>query len=145
MHCQLFETQLFNLFGDPNEVRRAEKVLDNLRMKEIGNTSLYIAYLISLMSRVVDWGEREYIHVYRRCLESNLLYQLASQPCNLDRLQELMEITLESDTRYHERKKEKGSHKEKKPPVTGVDYFRPPKYSSSKKPHHKKSKKGKNF
>ncbi|MBW0541892.1 hypothetical protein O181_081607 [Austropuccinia psidii MF-1] len=27
---QLFETQLFTLFGDPNEVRKAEKELDNL-------------------------------------------------------------------------------------------------------------------
>ncbi|MBW0589980.1 hypothetical protein O181_129695 [Austropuccinia psidii MF-1] len=30
---QLFETQLFTLFGDPNEVRKAEQELDNLRMK----------------------------------------------------------------------------------------------------------------
>ncbi|MBW0480920.1 hypothetical protein O181_020635 [Austropuccinia psidii MF-1] len=33
---QLFETQLFSLFGDPNEVRKAEQELDNLRMKESG-------------------------------------------------------------------------------------------------------------
>ncbi|MBW0578424.1 hypothetical protein O181_118139 [Austropuccinia psidii MF-1] len=30
---QLFETQLFTLFGDPNEVRKAEQELDNLRIK----------------------------------------------------------------------------------------------------------------
>ncbi|MBW0471484.1 hypothetical protein O181_011199 [Austropuccinia psidii MF-1] len=30
---QLFETQLFTLFGDPNEVRKAEQEFDNLRMK----------------------------------------------------------------------------------------------------------------
>ncbi|MBW0575941.1 hypothetical protein O181_115656 [Austropuccinia psidii MF-1] len=30
----LFESQFFTLFGDPNEVRKAEKELDNLRMKE---------------------------------------------------------------------------------------------------------------
>ncbi|MBW0522763.1 hypothetical protein O181_062478 [Austropuccinia psidii MF-1] len=30
---QLFETQLFTLFGDPNEFRKAEQELDNLRMK----------------------------------------------------------------------------------------------------------------
>ncbi|MBW0490203.1 hypothetical protein O181_029918 [Austropuccinia psidii MF-1] len=30
---KLFETQLFTLFGDPNEVRKAEQELDNLRMK----------------------------------------------------------------------------------------------------------------
>ncbi|MBW0498507.1 hypothetical protein O181_038222 [Austropuccinia psidii MF-1] len=43
-----------------------------------------------------------------------------------------MDINLELDTRYHERQKEKGSHQDKKPPVTGT-------------PHHKKSNKGENF
>ncbi|MBW0476282.1 hypothetical protein O181_015997 [Austropuccinia psidii MF-1] len=40
---KLFETQLFTLFGDPNEVRKAKQELDNLRMKEGGHVSLYIA------------------------------------------------------------------------------------------------------
>ncbi|MBW0579410.1 hypothetical protein O181_119125 [Austropuccinia psidii MF-1] len=53
---QLFETQLVTLFGDPNEVRKAEQELDNLRMKESGHISLYIAYFRSLMSRIGDWG-----------------------------------------------------------------------------------------
>ncbi|MBW0588762.1 hypothetical protein O181_128477 [Austropuccinia psidii MF-1] len=37
---QLFETQLFTLFGDPNEVRKAEQELDSLRMNESGHVSL---------------------------------------------------------------------------------------------------------
>ncbi|MBW0466567.1 hypothetical protein O181_006282 [Austropuccinia psidii MF-1] len=41
----LFEYQLFTLFGDPNEVRKAEAELDSPRMKEGGHVSLYIAYL----------------------------------------------------------------------------------------------------
>ncbi|MBW0461672.1 hypothetical protein O181_001387 [Austropuccinia psidii MF-1] len=114
-------------------------------MKESGHVSLYIADFRSLMSRIEDWGERAYTHVYRRGLASRLLDQLASYPSNFDTLQELMDITLELDTRYHERQKEKSSHQEKKPPVFGSNYSRPPKDSSSKKPHHKKSKKGKNF
>ncbi|MBW0589160.1 hypothetical protein O181_128875 [Austropuccinia psidii MF-1] len=56
-----------------------------------------------------------------------------------------MDITLELDTRYHEEQKEKGRHQEKKPPVTGFNYSRPPQDSSSKRPHHKKNKKGKQF
>ncbi|MBW0464701.1 hypothetical protein O181_004416 [Austropuccinia psidii MF-1] len=56
-----------------------------------------------------------------------------------------MDITLELDTRYHERQKKKGNHQEKKPPVTGSNSFRPPQHSSSKRPHHKKGKKGKNL
>ncbi|MBW0564856.1 hypothetical protein O181_104571 [Austropuccinia psidii MF-1] len=31
---KLFESKLFTLFGDPNEVRKAEAELDSLRMKE---------------------------------------------------------------------------------------------------------------
>ncbi|MBW0486899.1 hypothetical protein O181_026614 [Austropuccinia psidii MF-1] len=142
---QLFETQLFTLFGDPNEVRKAEQELDNLRMKESGQVSLYIADFRSLMSRIGDWGERAYIHVYRRGLASRLLDQLASHPGNFDSLQELMDITLELDTRYHERQKEKGSHQEKKPPISGSNSSKPPQSSSSKKPYHRKNKKGKNF
>ncbi|MBW0478751.1 hypothetical protein O181_018466 [Austropuccinia psidii MF-1] len=56
-----------------------------------------------------------------------------------------MDITLELDTRYHDRQKEKGSHQEKKPPVTGSNSSRPPPGSSSKRPQHKKNKKGKQF
>ncbi|MBW0483216.1 hypothetical protein O181_022931 [Austropuccinia psidii MF-1] len=55
-----------------------------------------------------------------------------------------MDSTLELDTRYHERHKEKGSHQEKKSPVTGSNSSRPLQDSSSKGPHHKK-KKGKQF
>ncbi|MBW0462988.1 hypothetical protein O181_002703 [Austropuccinia psidii MF-1] len=103
----LFESQLFTLFGDPNEVRKSEQELDNLRMRESGYVSLYIADFRSLMSRIGDWGERAYIHVYRRGLASRLLDQLASHPGSFDTLQELMDVTLELDTRYHERQKEK--------------------------------------
>ncbi|MBW0549517.1 hypothetical protein O181_089232 [Austropuccinia psidii MF-1] len=56
-----------------------------------------------------------------------------------------MDITVELDTRYHERQEEKGSHQEKMPPLTGSNPSRPPQDSSSKGPHHKKNKKGKKF
>ncbi|MBW0569149.1 hypothetical protein O181_108864 [Austropuccinia psidii MF-1] len=36
----LFESQLFTLFGDPNEVGKADQELENLRMKESGHVSL---------------------------------------------------------------------------------------------------------
>ncbi|MBW0462022.1 hypothetical protein O181_001737 [Austropuccinia psidii MF-1] len=97
------------------------------------------------MSGIGDWGERAYIHVYRRVLASRLLDQLAFYPSGFDTLQELMEITLEFDTRYHERQKEKGSNQEKNPPVTGSNSSRHPQDSCSKRPHHKKNKKGKQF
>ncbi|MBW0499666.1 hypothetical protein O181_039381 [Austropuccinia psidii MF-1] len=37
---QLFETQLFTLFGDPNEVRKPEQELDSMRMKESGHACI---------------------------------------------------------------------------------------------------------
>ncbi|MBW0508517.1 hypothetical protein O181_048232 [Austropuccinia psidii MF-1] len=121
---QLFETQLFTMFGDPNEFRKAEQELDNFRTMDSGHVSLYIA---------------------ERGLASRLLEQLASHPGSFDTLQELMDITFKSDTRYHERQKEKCSHPEKHYPVSGSNSYRPPQYSSSKNPHHKKSNKWKNF
>ncbi|MBW0592297.1 hypothetical protein O181_132012 [Austropuccinia psidii MF-1] len=95
---QLFETQLFTLFGDPTEVRNAAQELENLRMKESGHVSFYIADFRSLMSRIGDWGQRAYIHVYRRALAAGLLDELASHPGTFDTLQELMDVTLELNT-----------------------------------------------
>ncbi|MBW0544439.1 hypothetical protein O181_084154 [Austropuccinia psidii MF-1] len=109
--------------------KKAEQELDNLRMKESGHVSFCNSDFRSLMSIIGDWGERAYIHVYRKGLASRLLDQLASYP----------------DTRYHERKKEKGSNQENKPPVTGSNSSRPPQESYSRRPHHKKNKKGKQF
>ncbi|MBW0554141.1 hypothetical protein O181_093856 [Austropuccinia psidii MF-1] len=76
----LFESQLLTLFCDPNKVRKAEAELDSLRMKEVGHVSLYIADFRSLVSRIVDWGERALIHHFRKGLPSRILDQLASHP-----------------------------------------------------------------
>ncbi|MBW0559384.1 hypothetical protein O181_099099 [Austropuccinia psidii MF-1] len=112
---QLFKVQLFTLFGDPNDVRKAEQEVENLRMKESGNKR----------TGIKTFGP------------------VGFHPSNFDTLKELMDITLELDTRYHERQKEKGSHQEKKPPFTGSSSSRPPQDSSSKRPHSNKNKKGK--
>ncbi|MBW0571359.1 hypothetical protein O181_111074 [Austropuccinia psidii MF-1] len=77
---KLFEYQLFNLFGEPNEIRKAEAELDSLRMKEGGHVSLYIADFRSLVSRIGDWGERALIHHFRKGMPSRILDQLASNP-----------------------------------------------------------------
>ncbi|MBW0509860.1 hypothetical protein O181_049575 [Austropuccinia psidii MF-1] len=103
----LFESQLFTPFGDPNEVRKAEAELDGLRMKEGGHVALYIAYFRSLVSRIGDWGKRALIHHLRKGLASRILDQFASHPSNIGSLQDLMDLSLELDTRYHERQKEK--------------------------------------
>ncbi|MBW0505230.1 hypothetical protein O181_044945 [Austropuccinia psidii MF-1] len=105
-----FESQLFTLFGDPNEVRKAEAQLHSLRMKEGGHVSLNIANFRSLVSRIEDLGERALIHHFRKGLPSRILDQLASNPSRVDSLQDFMGVTLELDTRYHERQKEKIHH-----------------------------------
>ncbi|MBW0465293.1 hypothetical protein O181_005008 [Austropuccinia psidii MF-1] len=111
----LLESQLFALLVDPNEVRKAEEELDALRMKGGRNDSLYIADFRSLVSRIGDWGERALIHHFWKGLPSRIWDQLASLPSRIYSLQDLMDITLELDTRYHERQKEKSNHQEKKP------------------------------
>ncbi|MBW0529233.1 hypothetical protein O181_068948 [Austropuccinia psidii MF-1] len=136
---KLSESQLFTLFGDPNEVRKAEADLDSLRMKEGGNVSLYIADFRSWVSRIGDWGERALIHHFRKGFPSRILDQLASHPSRIDSLQDLMYITLELDTRYHERKNEKSHHQEKKPEASKSNYSHPKSSSSSSQ------KKKKNF
>ncbi|MBW0462254.1 hypothetical protein O181_001969 [Austropuccinia psidii MF-1] len=54
-----------------------------------------------------DWGERAYINVYRGGLKPRLLDQFDSHPGKFGSHQELMDITWDLDTRYHERQKEK--------------------------------------
>ncbi|MBW0467358.1 hypothetical protein O181_007073 [Austropuccinia psidii MF-1] len=56
-----------------------------------------------------------------------------------------MDVTLELDTRYHERQKQNGGNEEKKPLVMGFNPSRLSQGSSSRRPHHKKNKKGKKF
>ncbi|MBW0583261.1 hypothetical protein O181_122976 [Austropuccinia psidii MF-1] len=134
----LLESQLFTLFGDPNEVRKAEAELDSLRMKEGGHVLLYIANFRSLVSRIGDWGERSLIHYFRKGLPSRILDQLASHSSRIDSLQDLMDITLKLDTRYHERQREKNHYQEKKPEDPRSSTSHPQNSSSSS---HKKKKK----
>ncbi|MBW0507321.1 hypothetical protein O181_047036 [Austropuccinia psidii MF-1] len=84
-------------------------------MKEGGYVALYITDFRSLVSRIGDWGERALIHLFRMGFPSRIQDQLASHPSNIDSLQDLMKISLELDTRYHEKKKGKNHHQEKKP------------------------------
>ncbi|MBW0515084.1 hypothetical protein O181_054799 [Austropuccinia psidii MF-1] len=76
-------------------------------MEEGGHVSLYISHFRSLVLRIGDWGERALIHHFWKGLQSRILDQLSSHPSRIDSLQDLMDITLELDTGYHERQKEK--------------------------------------
>ncbi|MBW0579955.1 hypothetical protein O181_119670 [Austropuccinia psidii MF-1] len=100
-------------------------------MKEGGHVSLYIANFRSLVSRIGDWGERALIHHLKKGLPSRILDQLASHPSRMDSLQDLMNITLELDTRYHERQKEMNHCQEKKPEASKSNSSHPQNSSSS--------------
>ncbi|MBW0590197.1 hypothetical protein O181_129912 [Austropuccinia psidii MF-1] len=121
----LFDSQLFTLLGDPNEVRKAEQELDHLRMKEIGHVSLYIADFRSQFQELEIMGKE-------------LISMFTEEDWHQD-------YWIKLDTRYHERKNEKGGNQEKKPPATVSNQSRPPQNSSSKRPHQRKNKKGKQF
>ncbi|MBW0522605.1 hypothetical protein O181_062320 [Austropuccinia psidii MF-1] len=84
-------------------------------MKEGGHVSLYIANFRGLVSRIGDWGERALIHHFRKGLPCRILDQFAFHPSRIDSHQDLMDVTMELDTRYHERQKKKSHHQEKKP------------------------------
>ncbi|MBW0462416.1 hypothetical protein O181_002131 [Austropuccinia psidii MF-1] len=83
-------------------------------MKEGGHFLLYISDFRSLVLRIGDWGERALIHHFRKGFQSQILDQLVSHHSRIDSLQELMDITMDLDTRYHERQ-EKSHQQEKKP------------------------------
>ncbi|MBW0502679.1 hypothetical protein O181_042394 [Austropuccinia psidii MF-1] len=82
-------------------------------MKEGGHVSSYISDFRGLVSIIGDWGEMALSHHFRKVLASRILDQLSSQPSTVDSLQYLMDLTLELDTRYHERKKENNQHQAK--------------------------------
>ncbi|MBW0571753.1 hypothetical protein O181_111468 [Austropuccinia psidii MF-1] len=138
---ELFKSQLLMLFGDPNEVRKAEEELDSLRIKKGGHVFLYIAYFKSFVLRIGDWGERVYMPHFMKGFSSRILDQLASHPSIIDSLQDLMNVTLEIDNRYHERQKEKNNSKGKKTEASKSSSSNPQNSSSSRH----KEKKNSNF
>ncbi|MBW0524201.1 hypothetical protein O181_063916 [Austropuccinia psidii MF-1] len=100
-------------------------------MKEGEHVSSYISYFRSLVSRIVDWGERALINHFRKGLPSSILEQLASHPSRIDSLQDLMNITLELDTTYHERQNEKSNNQGKNPEASESDSSHPQNFPSS--------------
>ncbi|MBW0559161.1 hypothetical protein O181_098876 [Austropuccinia psidii MF-1] len=106
-------------------------------MKEGGHVSLYISDVRSLVSKIGYWGERALIHHFRKGFPSRILDRLASHPSGIDSLQDLFDVTLELDTRYHERQKEKNHYEEKKPEAPRSRTSHPQNSASSS---HKKKK-----
>ncbi|MBW0490989.1 hypothetical protein O181_030704 [Austropuccinia psidii MF-1] len=66
-------------------------------------------------------------------LSSRILDQLASHSSRIDSLQDLLDITLELDTRYHDRQKEKSHNQEKNPEASMSNSSHPKSSSTSNK------------
>ncbi|MBW0545661.1 hypothetical protein O181_085376 [Austropuccinia psidii MF-1] len=98
-----------------------------------------MADLRIIVSRVRYWGERALIHHFRKGLASRILDQLPSHPSRIDSHQDLMDITLELDTRYHERQKEKNHFQEKKTENSKSVYSHAQNSSSSNQKKEKNS------
>ncbi|MBW0537749.1 hypothetical protein O181_077464 [Austropuccinia psidii MF-1] len=99
-------------------------------MKEVGHVSSYLSDFRSLVSRIGDWGARALIHHFRKGLPSRILDQFPSHHSRIDSAQDLMDITLELDSRYHERQ-EKIHHSEKKAEASKSNSSHPKDSSSS--------------
>ncbi|MBW0470457.1 hypothetical protein O181_010172 [Austropuccinia psidii MF-1] len=133
---QPFKPYLSNLTNqDPNYLlnsfRKAEAELDSSRIKEGWHISLYIADFRSLVSRIRDWSEIALTHHFRKGLPSRILDQLASHPSRINSFKDLIDVTLELDTRYHQRQKEKSHHQENKPEASKSNSPQPQNSSSS--------------
>ncbi|MBW0502760.1 hypothetical protein O181_042475 [Austropuccinia psidii MF-1] len=76
-------------------------------------------------------GERALIHHFRKGLTFRVFDQLASHPSRIYSHQDLIDITLEIDTRYHERKQEQVHFQEEKAEASKSNYSHPQNYSSS--------------
>ncbi|MBW0482583.1 hypothetical protein O181_022298 [Austropuccinia psidii MF-1] len=107
---QLIVYQPFTLFGETNSFRKAEAELDSLMMKEGGHVSLHIAECKIFVTRIGNWGKSGLINHFRKGFPSRILDWLASCPSIIDSLQDLMDITLNIDSREHEKEKEKSHH-----------------------------------
>ncbi|MBW0534337.1 hypothetical protein O181_074052 [Austropuccinia psidii MF-1] len=108
-------------------------------MEKCGHVLLYISDFRSLVSGIGDWVERPLIHHFRKGFPAKILDQLASHHSRIDSIQDLMDITLALDTRYHERQNEKIHHQQKKPEALKLNSSHPQNSLSSSQ------KKRKNF
>ena len=104
---EIFESQLFSLYGDRNETRNAELALDELTMKDNAYASTYITDFRALSGRIEGWDKRALMFHFQKGLPAGLLDQLTTHHSHINSLLELINITLEFDTCYHERQKEK--------------------------------------
>ncbi|KAI8445674.1 hypothetical protein BY996DRAFT_6600140 [Phakopsora pachyrhizi] len=81
--------------------------LDQLKMKDTGFVYSYILDFRALSNIIVGWDEHPLMYQFHKGLPSRILEQLVVHQGSLDSLQDLMEATLEIDTRYLELIEEK--------------------------------------
>ena len=95
------------LYGDRSETRNAELELEKLMMRDNGYTSTYIPDFRALVGCIKDSGKRALMLKFRKGLPTRLLDAMSTHLSKVNSLLELINPTLEFDTPYHERQKEK--------------------------------------
>ncbi|MBW0503718.1 hypothetical protein O181_043433 [Austropuccinia psidii MF-1] len=147
----VFHNDPENLFSDMKKVlyttafltgragKWIEPCLSNISKEDhsylLNNRQLFEIQLFTLFSNSIEV----------RKVEQELENLRMKENGQVSSFQELMDINLELDIRYYERQKKRGSHQEKKLPISGSNSSMPPQNSSSKRPFHRKNKKVKNF
>ncbi|KAI9624390.1 hypothetical protein KEM48_008973 [Puccinia striiformis f. sp. tritici PST-130] len=95
-----FEQELFTLFRDLNEVRKAEYELNNLQMKDTGKALAYIAQFGTLQS-CISWNDAAFTFHFWKGLPPRITNQLAVSGLRLNLLQQLIDPGLLWDKCYN--------------------------------------------
>jgi Ty3 transposon capsid-like protein len=121
-----FESELNNMFGDPDIISTAEHKLNRLKMREDHQVSRYITNFRRYQT-VVHWDESALMYCFRKGLPSRILDELARRDEKPSSLMELEQIALRIDLRYWERQQER---KDQSEPSRPSSYSRSDSYSS---------------
>jgi hypothetical protein len=109
-----FESELHELYGDPDEEATNERALRALNMKENHRVGRYITSFRRYSSHV-SWDDNALFSQFRLGLPDRILDALAQRENPPRTLSSLMDAALRLDNRFWERQSEKTSDNPKKP------------------------------
>lgn len=106
-----FKEALINTFGNPDEIRQAERQMRGLRQK--GSAGAYTADFKRISAKL-DWGDSAFMVQYYQGLRDDVKDELSKGP-RPDTLIEYMNQAILVDNRLYERRLEKGGAKYQRP------------------------------
>jgi hypothetical protein len=102
----LFEREITNMFGDPDEVATAERAIRRLRMRENHTVARYITDF-RRYANTLRWNDEALFSQFREGLPDHILDQLVQREDQPITLTDLQNLVLRYDTRYWERQRER--------------------------------------